>query len=119
MKKLLLLAFASALYGKMHADTHETVTIGGTVIDKFVTEISFTSDNLLITFDDESTYTCGMDDISIDITYDNGTGMDGIYDNTKDEQVRIYNLNGQYIGSAIDNLPKGVYIINGKKILVK
>ena len=33
----------------------------------------------------------------------------------------IYNLNGQYMGdnASKDNLPKGLYIMNGKKIYVK
>lgn len=32
---------------------------------------------------------------------------------------RIYNLNGQYVGSDADSLPKGIYIRNGKKFMVR
>ena len=31
----------------------------------------------------------------------------------------IYNLNGQYVGNSLNNLAKGVYVVNGKKIVVK
>ena len=29
---------------------------------------------------------------------------------------KIYNLNGQYVGGDLDALPKGVYLVNGKKV---
>ena len=31
----------------------------------------------------------------------------------------IYNLNGQYVGNSLNSLAKGVYVVNGKKIVVK
>lgn len=31
--------------------------------------------------------------------------------------AKIYNLNGQCVGNSLNTLPKGVYIINGKKIV--
>ncbi|MFC2713144.1 MAG: subtilase, partial [Segatella salivae] len=30
-----------------------------------------------------------------------------------------YNLNGQYVGTTLNGLSKGVYIVNGKKVVVK
>lgn len=35
------------------------------------------------------------------------------------ENGKIYNLNGQYVGNSLNNLKKGVYIRNGKKVMVK
>lgn len=32
---------------------------------------------------------------------------------------KIYNINGQYVGNSLDNLPKGLFIVNGKKYVVK
>lgn len=32
---------------------------------------------------------------------------------------KVYNLNGQYVGNTIDGLAKGLYIMNGKKYVVK
>ena len=31
----------------------------------------------------------------------------------------VYDLSGRKIGSSIDGLPKGIYIVGGKKLLVK
>lgn len=36
-----------------------------------------------------------------------------------DNASKIYNLNGQFVGIDSDSMPKGVYILNGKKIVVK
>ena len=33
--------------------------------------------------------------------------------------MKVYNLNGQYVGSMLNNLPKGVYIVNGHKLIIK
>jgi hypothetical protein len=30
---------------------------------------------------------------------------------------KIYNINGQYVGTDMDALPRGIYIQNGRKIL--
>ena len=32
---------------------------------------------------------------------------------------KVYNLNGQYVGDSLENLPKGIYIAGGKKYVVK
>jgi len=32
---------------------------------------------------------------------------------------KVYNMSGQYVGSSINGLAKGMYIVNGKKIVVK
>lgn len=32
---------------------------------------------------------------------------------------KVYNLNGQYVGNTLDGLAKGLYIMNGKKYIVK
>ena len=31
--------------------------------------------------------------------------------------VSVYNVNGQYVGTSLDALPKGLYIVGGKKVL--
>lgn len=33
--------------------------------------------------------------------------------------VRVYNLNGQYVGVSLEGLPKGIYIAGGKKYILK
>ena len=31
----------------------------------------------------------------------------------------VYNLNGQYVGNSLEGLPKGIYIKDGKKVIIK
>lgn len=33
--------------------------------------------------------------------------------------IKVYNLNGQYVGASSVGLQKGIYIINGRKVIVK
>lgn len=35
------------------------------------------------------------------------------------ERERYYNLSGQYVGSSASSLPKGIYVKNGKKVIIK
>lgn len=37
----------------------------------------------------------------------------------KDMEWKIYNPNGQLVGTSIEGLPKGVYVINGQKVIIK
>lgn len=51
---------------------------------------------------------------------DTPTGIDGIVGETK--TMEVYNLNGQRVASKVqtlDGLAKGVYIVNGKKMIVQ
>ena len=36
-----------------------------------------------------------------------------------DEDSKVYNLNGQFVGVDADNMAKGVYVVGGKKVVVK
>lgn len=48
----------------------------------------------------------------------NPTGISTVgsgYDNSV--ETRIYNIGGQYVGSNLSALPKGMYIVNGKKVI--
>lgn len=36
-----------------------------------------------------------------------------------DNVTRIYSLTGQYEGTSLENLPKGIHIMNGRKFVVK
>ena len=38
-------------------------------------------------------------------------------DMKKSSSNNIYDLNGRYVGTDINNLQKGIYIINGKKVV--
>ncbi len=46
------------------------------------------------------------------------TAVDEIeVDSTIDTQTVIYNVDGMYMGTNLDALPRGVYIVNGKKVI--
>lgn len=46
------------------------------------------------------------------------TGIDGVEaDDLVRTTGRIYNLNGQQVGNDLEALPRGVYIVNGKKVM--
>lgn len=50
--------------------------------------------------------------------FDDITGVENIIINTDSENnQKVYNLSGQIVGTSLKNLPKGVYIVNGKKIV--
>lgn len=102
------------------ADTGQTVRVNGSVIDKFVTELTFSGDNVTMTSSD-GTQTEDMSLVTIDLTYTDDTTT-GVYEfenkNTQDN-LRVYNLNGQYVGNSLEGLAKGVYLVNGKKVVKK
>ena len=45
------------------------------------------------------------------------TGIEGIF--AEDAEVKVYNLKGILVAKSLKNLPKGIYIVNGKKVIVK
>lgn len=46
------------------------------------------------------------------------TGIDGVM-NGNDDSQKIYTVTGVYAGKSLDKLPKGIYIVGGKKVAVK
>lgn len=55
------------------------------------------------------------------LSYDTETIVDGIVDvevNSQSNSQNVYNINGVYVGSSLKNLAPGVYIVDGKKVVV-
>lgn len=50
---------------------------------------------------------------------DEPTGITDLVDETANASGKIYNLQGVVVGNTTEGLPKGVYIKNGRKIIVK
>ena len=47
-----------------------------------------------------------------------GTGIDNVVnENARPADNRIYTLGGQYVGTQLSSLPKGIYVMGGKKIV--
>lgn len=47
------------------------------------------------------------------------TGIEDLVIDSAKANGRVYNLNGQYVGNSLNGLQPGLYIQNGKKIVVK
>lgn len=102
------------------ADNKQTVTIGGSTVEgKTVTEITFDGDNVTLKFSDNSTQTEDMSLVKLAFTYDGTTGIQQVEHVQKALQGKVYNLNGQLVGTSTEGLTKGVYIVNGKKVIIK
>jgi hypothetical protein len=120
-RKSLLLFFLIVSCMTVCADTVEKVTVDGSTVSKFVTKLTFSGDNVILNFDDNTTQTCtNPSGVSIDFTYSATTGINNaaIKDNVNADK-RIYSINGQYVGTTTDGLRQGIYITSGKKFVVK
>lgn len=120
-RKTFLGMFLMALLsgGTMYAETEQTVIINGTEIDKFVSNLTFNGNNVTLQFDDNTSLTEDMSKVSISLSYENTTGITNIKSMDNSRKSKVYNLNGQYMGKDANALNKGVYIINGKKTVIK
>lgn len=55
------------------------------------------------------------------LSYDTETIVDGIVDvevTSQSNSQKVYNINGVYVGDNLQNLTPGVYIVDGKKVVV-
>lgn len=120
-RKTFLCMFLMALLsgGTMYAETEQTVIINGTEIDKFVSNLTFNGNNVTLQFDDNTSLTEDMSKVSISLSYENTTGITNITSMDNSGKSKVYNFNGQYMGKDANALNKGVYIINGKKTVIK
>lgn len=57
-----------------------------------------------------------LDEVRV-VANGSSTGINTIKPNAASTDGRIYNLQGQYVGNSTDTLPRGIYIINGKKVI--
>lgn len=87
-------------------------------MNKTVKEITFNGTDAQLTFTDGSAQTADM--TTVNIAFDTSTGIKTVKTDTKrTADNRIFTLSGQYVGKDKDRLQKGVYIINGKKVIKK
>lgn len=106
--------------GVAMADTEHTVTVNGEAIDGFITELTFNGDQVTMKFEDGSTQTDDMSLVSIALTYsETSTGITEIETDDQSTVKRVYTISGQYVGTSTEGLPQGIYIVNGKKTIVK
>lgn len=110
----------SGLLLSLHAvaDNRQTLTINGRTVDKVVTQITFEGDNAVLTYSDNSTQMEDMELVSLAFEYD-ATGISAVEAKEQAVTGKVYNLNGQMVGTTTAGLSKGVYIVDGKKMIVK
>lgn len=118
MKKAYLLLLAGMLSTAVFAGSKQTVKIDGQLIEKTVSEITFDGDNVVLQYADNTSDQADMSLVTLSFTYQT-TGISQVEDIKKALRGKFYNLQGQYVGSSLQGLSKGVYIINGKKVIIK
>ena len=119
MKKTYLVLLACMLSTVAYADNKQTVKIDGNVIDKVVTEITFEGDDVVLNYADNTSETKDMSLVTLSFSYSTTTGISQVEGIKQALQGKVYNLQGQCVGSSLQRLSKGVYIINGKKVIIK
>lgn len=118
MKKAYLLLLAGMLSTAVFAGSKQTIKIDGQIIEKTVSEITFDGDNVVLQYADNTSDQADMSLVTLSFTYQT-TGISQVEDIKKALRGKVYNLQGQYVGSSLQGLSKGVYIINGKKVIIK
>lgn len=118
MKKAYLLLLAGMLSTAVFAGSKQTVKIDGLLIEKTVSEITFDGDNVVLQYADNTSDQADMSLVTLSFTYQT-TGISQIEGIKQALQGKVYNLQGQYVGSSLQGLSKGVYMINGKKVIIK
>ena len=118
MKKAYLLLLTGMLSAAVFAGNKQTVTIDGQVIEKTISEITFDGDNVVLHYADNSSDQADMSLVTLSFSYTT-TGISQVEGIKKALQGKVYNLQGQCVGSSLQGLSKGVYIINGKKVIIK
>ena len=53
---------------------------------------------------------------ALNLSFGAATGINGVAADAE-KNVKVYNVNGQYVGTSLEALPKGLYIVGGKKVL--
>ena len=101
------------------ADNKQTVKVDGQVIGKTITEITFDDDNVTLCYADNSSDTMDMSLVSLSFTYGTSAGIHQVEQLKEALQGKVFNLNGQLVGNSVEGLSKGVYIVNGKKVIIK
>lgn len=118
MKKVLLLMMLLMSGMNMMADDGQKLDAAK------ISEISFNGDDVIILFTDGTSQTFDMGDTENPITIDfsNVLGMDERLQMTQAlglEGKQVYNLKGNKVGKSAAALKKGVYVIKGKKVIIK
>ena len=101
------------------AENNQTVVVGGTAVDKYASQLTFDGNNVTITFEDGTAQTADMASVSINLSYDDASSGISQIIPAEEKVSRVYSVSGQYLGSSVETMPKGLYIVNGKKVVIR
>ena len=117
MKKILWTGSLLLLCTVAFADNKPKTTLDGSKIQK----ITFDGDNMNVKYNDGTADTT-FDLAEVVITFSNAMSIQErvtIARNAGLEGKKIYTLKGVYMGKSVARLQPGLYVIDGKKILIK
>ena len=118
MKKILLLMMLLMSGMNMIADDVQKLDAAK------ISEISFNGDNVIILFTDgtSQTFDMGATEAPLTIDFSNVLGMAERLQMTQAlglEGKQVYDLKGRKVSKSAATLKKGVYVIKGKKVIIK
>lgn len=100
-------------------ETKQTVTVNGETVDKTVFRITFDGDDVVLVYTDNSTQRAVMDQVNISFFYTSAGIAEMVKDVPDGTASKVYNLNGQYVGYNVEQLPKGIYVVDERKMIVR
>jgi hypothetical protein len=103
------------------ADNEALVTLNGGEAKSGLTSITFNGDEATMLFADNTQLSASMENFEVNFTYDTTpTAIVAVGEaTTATAPTKVFALDGRYIGATTQGLAKGVYIVNGKKTVVK
>jgi len=107
----LLLLFSSA---RVLADDVQTIDAST------VSKMTFSGDQVTINYKNGTSATVDMATVTID--FSNVTSIEERMSIAREaglEGKPVYSLSGKPVGNSVAGLPKGVYIVNGQKLIIK
>ena len=113
MKKLFLMMMALCLSLGAMAD-------GENIDASKLSSITFEGDQVMLHYKDGTTSKVDMEEIVIDLS--SVTSIEerqAIAEKAGIEGENVYNLKGQLVGTSVARLEKGIYIVNGKKVVIR
>lgn len=117
MKKLFFMACLLCCTAAVMADDVTKVNVSE------LSKVTFEGNHIILHYKDGTTADVeDMETVTIDFSSVPPTSIDertAITTQARLEGKQVYNLNGQLVGNSAARLTKGVYIIGGKKVIVK